>query len=288
MAKKKKTSTTKKVAPKKKATKKTAKKAAPKKKAARKKKTAGIEFKGDKVIMDRELYEKMVHKSETTDVLHEKNEDVKSRLKTWEDYKDRASVAKKNYESALLDLHELVDEIDNPQLKLPGMSKLEMAAAAAEADKPAAAENTAAAGDEKWMDCNLVEVGLKPGQVNKLNDIGVETFRQLEHLRSGKDPDRPRGLGDVTGIGPKAVTEIEDACLKFIASNSTATAPGEGVSVGQMVKLSRNVRGGANKKDGMYEGAEVEVTKVDGDKVQVKNKNGKKFTLDPDGYKTAV
>jgi len=276
----KKKTTTKKPATKKKAAKKSATKKTTKKKGPRLPK--GVELIDGKIVMAPDVFEKYLHEHSALTKINKKNDEIKRLKAVMEEKKEQAATAKKSWENAQQDLNDLVQDLNSPQKRLPGMAAADLqedSAVSESSDKPT---------DDKWMDQTLREAGISNGHAKKLEAIGVETFRQLEHLRSGKDPDRPRGLSDVKGLGEKAVTEIETITLDFIASNSSGTEAGEGVEKGMMVKLTRDIRGAANKKDGMFEGTECEVVKVDGDKIQVKSKNGKNVTLEPEDFSVSV
>lgn len=102
------------------------------------------------------------------------------------------------------------------------------------AEKQAAAEQKP---DDSWREASIAELGLKPGQVKKLNEAGVETIGQLEDLRAkiadGK-AEWPKG------IGPAAVTDIEDAQIKWLSEHAHKAALAEAAATKPWDEMSED------------------------------------------------
>lgn len=67
-------------------------------------------------------------------------------------------------------------------------------------------------------------------QFEKLEDAGVRTVGQFEHLRSGQKPDYPDGLRSLKGVGEKTVDAWEDQMVEWLSDNARECSTDKGVS----------------------------------------------------------
>lgn len=125
-----------------------------------------------------------------------------------------ASHAKKRLEELQNRLNDLIADGPNPQRSLPFKD-----------DHDDAIEPDPA---EAWRDVPISDViELTDKQFEKLEDIGVRTVGQFEHLRSGQMPDYPDGLRSVKGVGAKTVDKWEDQVVDWLAANARQADPDE-------------------------------------------------------------
>jgi hypothetical protein len=122
----------------------------------------------------------------------------------YEDRKADAAHAKKRYEQLQGKLNSLISQGPNPQKELPF-----------------AEEPTEPIVGDAWKDTPISDaIELTDKQFDKLEDIGVRTVGQFEHLRSGQMDGFPDGLRSVKGVGEKTVDAWEDQIVNWLAFNT--------------------------------------------------------------------
>jgi len=125
----------------------------------------------------------------------------------YEDKKSEANHAKKRYELLQNKLNSLIAQGANPQRELPFSDPEEVA-------------------PEAWKDTPLSDaIELTEKQREKLEDIGVKTVGQFEHLRSGQMDGFPDGLRSVKGVGEKTVDAWEDQIVNWLGVNTREAEP---------------------------------------------------------------
>ena len=70
-------------------------------------------------------------------------------------------------------------------------------------------------------------IELTEKQLEKLVDAGVSTVDQFENLRAGQNPDYPRGLIDLPGVGETLITKWEDAIIDWMTQNQVTDTDAE-------------------------------------------------------------
>ena len=129
----------------------------------------------------------------------------------YENKKAIAAAAKKQHELLQSRLNRLIADGANPQGELPFESEEDSA--------------------EDWKDVPISDVlELTDKQFEKLEDAGVRTVGQFEHLRSGQKPDYPDGLRSLKGVGEKTVDAWEDQMVEWLSDNARECSTDKGVS----------------------------------------------------------
>lgn len=129
----------------------------------------------------------------------------------YENKKAIAAAAKKQHELLQSRLNRLIADGANPQRELPFESEEDSA--------------------EDWKDVPISDVlELTDKQFEKLEDAGVRTVGQFEHLRSGQKPDYPDGLRSLKGVGEKTVDAWEDQMVEWLSDNARECSTDKGVS----------------------------------------------------------
>lgn len=129
----------------------------------------------------------------------------------YENKKAIAAAAKKNHELLQAKLNRLIADGANPQMELPF-----------DEDEDAA---------EDWKDVAISDVlELTDKQFEKLEDAGVRTVGQFEHLRSGQMTDYPDGLRSLKGVGEKTVDAWENQIVEWLSENAREASSDKGVS----------------------------------------------------------
>lgn len=125
-----------------------------------------------------------------------------------------AKAAKKELELASLELSTLIS--DGPQIPKPPDPQKEL---------PFSDDNP---DPDAWKAVPIGDVlQLTSAQMEKLDGAGITTIGRLEFVRGGGDPDYPRGLRSVKGIGEKTVDAIENDVLEWLAKNAREPDPDE-------------------------------------------------------------
>jgi len=117
-----------------------------------------------------------------------------------------AKSCKKELELASLELSTLIS--DGPQIPTPPDPQKEL---------PFSDENP---DPDAWKSVFISEVlKLTESQFEKLEAAGITTFGRMEFVRGGGDPDYPRGLRSIKGIGEKTVDAIENDVVEWLSRN---------------------------------------------------------------------
>ena len=66
---------------------------------------------------------------------------------------------------------------------------------------------------------------LTAAQKEKLESAGITTLGRMEFVRGGGDPDYPRGLRSIKGIGEKTVDAIENDVIEWLSRNAREAEP---------------------------------------------------------------
>lgn len=129
----------------------------------------------------------------------------------YERQKAITAAAKKQHEGLQARLNRMIADGANPQRELPFSSDEDSA--------------------EDWKDVPISDVlELTDKQFEKLEDAGVRTVGQFEHLRSGQKPDYPDGLRSLKGVGEKTVDAWEDQMVEWLSENARECSTDKGVS----------------------------------------------------------
>jgi hypothetical protein len=124
-----------------------------------------------------------------------------------------AKAAKKELELASLELSTLIS--DGPQVPKPPDPQKELPFG----DNPE---------PDAWKAVLIGDVlHLTPAQFEKLEAAGITTFGRMEFVRGGGDPDYPRGLRSIKGIGEKTVDAIENDVVEWLSKNARETESDE-------------------------------------------------------------
>jgi len=118
-----------------------------------------------------------------------------------------AKSAKKELELASLELSTLIS--DGPQIPTPPDPQQQL---------PFTDENP---DPDAWKSVLIGDVlKLTAAQSEKLESAGITTIGRLEFVRGGGDPDYPRGLRSIKGIGERTVDAIENDIVNWLAANA--------------------------------------------------------------------
>ncbi len=118
-----------------------------------------------------------------------------------------AKAAKKDLELASLELSTLIS--DGPQIPKPPDPQKELPFSDDSPDP------------EAWKSVLIGDVlKLTSSLTEKLESAGITTIGRLEFVRGGGDPDYPRGLRSIKGIGEKTVDAIENDVIEWLATNA--------------------------------------------------------------------
>ena len=118
-----------------------------------------------------------------------------------------AKAAKKDLELASLELSTLIS--DGPQVATPPDPQKML---------PFGDDNP---DPDAWKAVSIGDVlQITAAQKEKLESAGITTIGRLEFVRGGGDPDYPRGLRSVKGIGEKTVDAIENDVLEWLGKNA--------------------------------------------------------------------
>jgi hypothetical protein len=112
----------------------------------------------------------------------------------WQDAKEAAKRAKREYEVSVRLLRRLIREFSDPQRKLPFESK-----PAEPAPDP-----------DAWKAASIEVLGLTPRIVKVLLEAGIDTLGKIADHSDAND-----GLNGITGIGPAAREQVSDAMEKY-------------------------------------------------------------------------
>ena len=114
--------------------------------------------------------------------------------------------AKKELELASLELSTLIS--DGPQVPKPADPQKELPFG----DNPE---------HDAWKAVLIGDVlQLTAAQMEKLESAGITTLGRMEFVRGGGDPDYPRGLRSIKGIGEKTVDAIENDVVEWLSKNA--------------------------------------------------------------------
>lgn len=81
---------------------------------------------------------------------------------------------------------------------------------------------------QDWATTSLFDViECTAKQREKLEDVGVWTVGQFEHLRSGQKPDFPDGLRSIKGVGEATVDKWEDQMVNWLSANARESSEPE-------------------------------------------------------------
>ncbi|HQZ67175.1 MAG TPA: hypothetical protein PLY87_18915 [Planctomycetaceae bacterium] len=117
-----------------------------------------------------------------------------------------AKSAKKELELASLELSTLIS--DGPQIPSPPDPQKKLPFSDESPDPDA------------WKSVPIGDVlKLTAAQSEKLESAGITTIGRLEFVRGGGDPDYPRGLRSIKGIGERTVDAIENDIIDWLAAN---------------------------------------------------------------------
>ncbi len=132
--------------------------------------------------------------------------------------KGKAKEAKERLELVSLELSNLITEgprRPDPQKKLP----FDLASPeATPEDEP---------GDPsvEWQKTPITGIlTLTDKQRDKLEEAGIWTIGQFEHVRGGRHADYPEGLRSIKGVGEKTVDKWEDEVIEWLAKNAREEA----------------------------------------------------------------
>lgn len=124
----------------------------------------------------------------------------------YEDAKSEASAAKRRWEQLQAKLTSLIAQGANPQPELPFP------------------EETAPT--EEWKSVAIESVlELTEKQAEKLEEAGIKTVGQFEHLRSGQMDGYPDGLRSLKGVGQKTVDVWEEQIVEWLSANAREAQP---------------------------------------------------------------
>lgn len=122
--------------------------------------------------------------------------------------KAEASSAKRYWEQLQAKLSSLIAQGANPQPELPFP------------------EETAPTEDWKSVAIGSV-LDLTDKQAEKLEEAGIKTVGQFEHLRSGQMDGYPDGLRSLKGVGQKTVDAWEDQMVEWLSVHSRESQAAE-------------------------------------------------------------
>lgn len=130
----------------------------------------------------------------------------------------KAKEAKKHLESVSLELSNLIaagPTRPNPQRELPFEG-------GGTADQRETHHDTDEIQNKiEWQRTPITDIlTLTKKQHEKLDEIGVYTIGQFEHVRGGKHRDYPDGLRSIPGVGEKTVDKWEDDVVNWLAKNA--------------------------------------------------------------------
>lgn len=78
---------------------------------------------------------------------------------------------------------------------------------------------------DNWQLTPVTEIlTLTDKQREKLEDAGIWTIGQFEHVRGGRHADYPDGLRSIKGVGEKTVDKWEDEVVEWLAKNAREEA----------------------------------------------------------------
>lgn len=124
----------------------------------------------------------------------------------YEDAKSEVSAAKRRWEQLQAKLTSLIAQGANPQPELPFP------------------EETAPT--EEWKSVAIESVlELTEKQAEKLEEAGIKTVGQFEHLRSGQMDGYPDGLRSLKGVGQKTVDVWEEQIVEWLSANAREAQP---------------------------------------------------------------
>ncbi len=128
--------------------------------------------------------------------------------------KGKAKEAKERLELVSLELSNLITEgprRHDPQKKLPFDAASPEATPADEPGEPSV----------EWQKTPITEIlTLTEKQRDKLEEAGIWTIGQFEHMRGGRRADYPDGLRSIKGVGEKTVDKWEDEVVEWLAKNA--------------------------------------------------------------------
>jgi len=124
----------------------------------------------------------------------------------YEDAKSEASAAKRRWEQLQAKLTSLIAQGANPQPELPFP------------------EETVPTEDWKSVAIESV-LELTDKQAEKLEEAGIKTVGQFEHLRSGQMDGYPDGLRSLKGVGQKTVDAWEEQIVEWLSANAREAQP---------------------------------------------------------------
>jgi len=124
----------------------------------------------------------------------------------YEDAKSEASAAKRRWEQLQAKLTSLIAQGANPQPELPFP------------------EETVPTEDWKSVAIESV-LELTEKQAEKLEEAGIKTVGQFEHLRSGQMDGYPDGLRSLKGVGQKTVDVWEEQIVEWLSANAREAQP---------------------------------------------------------------
>lgn len=103
----------------------------------------------------------------------------------------------------------------DPQKKLPFDAASPEATPADEPGEPSV----------EWQKTPITEIlTLTDKQRDKLEEAGIWTIGQFEHVRGGRHVDYPDGLRSIKGVGEKTVDKWEDEVVEWLAKNAREEA----------------------------------------------------------------
>ena len=164
--------------------------------------------------------------------INELNDEVIRAANAYEAKKGSAKAAKSHLEELQADLSALIcrgPEIPDPQKKLPFPDEEGGTVADSEsADSAGGADGSSEEADTDWQLTKLIGVlTLTPKQAERLEDAGIWTVGQFEHVRSGRNRDFPDGLRSIKGVGEKTVDKWENDIVEWLAKNAREQEPGD-------------------------------------------------------------
>lgn len=163
----------------------------------------------------------------------EMNEQVARAANAYEIKKGSAKAAKSYLEELQSDLSSLISEgprLPDPQKTLPFDS-----AATTQASNPDAAESPVLDAEgqpvsqsPEWQTTKITDIlTLTEKQRERLEEAGIWTIGQFEHVRGGRNPDYPNGLRSIRGIGEKTVDKWEDQIVEWLSFNARDPEPSD-------------------------------------------------------------